>query len=123
MREPKCPIANMRCPRNNDPERGAYCPAWTEYAETNAATGEERVTKECMFQALPRFMVEVVRASNRPAAAVESTRNELAKGFAEVTQAMHRMPEVMAQRQIGRDGYRDAARDRLKRAIDEARRS
>lgn len=100
MREPKCPIANMRCPRNNDPEKGAYCPAWTETLEHNAETGEERIQKECMFQALPRWMMHVVSASNRPAAAVESTRNEIAQGFAQVTQAMHKIPEMVQQKRI-----------------------
>lgn len=38
-------------------------------------------------------MVEVIKASNRPAAAIESTRNEIAKGFA--TLATLAMPELL----------------------------
>ena len=49
---------------------------WVEYAETNTA-GEVRMTKECGHQAWPKFMVQVIAASNRPAAAIESTRNAL----------------------------------------------
>lgn len=67
-----------RCPQRND-EQG--CPAWTELLESNTATGEERITKGCLFALLPRLLVEVLKASNRPAAAIESTRNEIAAGF------------------------------------------
>jgi len=57
------------------------CPCWVEIIETNTKTGEERVVKNCIFQLLPNLMIEVIKASNRPAAAIESTRNEIAKGF------------------------------------------
>lgn len=90
--EPTCPIAKMVCPRNNDPRSGTYCPAWTEYVETNIQTGDEKITKECMFQALPKFMIETLKASNRPAAAMESTRNELAKGFSEISRQVQKLP-------------------------------
>jgi hypothetical protein len=62
-----------RCPGNNGPDG---CPNWLEYTETNTA-GETRLTKECGFQAWPKFMQHVIAASNRPAAAIESTRNAL----------------------------------------------
>lgn len=52
------------------------CPAWTEYAEKHG-DGTERITKECLFQALPKFLLHTLAASNRPAAAMESLRNEL----------------------------------------------
>ena len=67
-----------KCPQTNG-ESG--CPWWWEYMETNIATGQERLTKLCGKAALPVFMTEVIKASNRPAAAVESTRNEIVKGF------------------------------------------
>jgi len=57
------------------------CPAWWEVIETNA-NGEERINRGCGFAMLPTFLIEVIKASNRPAAAVESTRNEIAQGFA-----------------------------------------
>lgn len=97
MSEPKCPIAKMVCPRNADPKAGKYCPAWTEYTETNLQTGEERITKECVFQALPKFLVETLKASNRPAAAVESTRNEIADGFRRVSERIERIPAVLLE--------------------------
>lgn len=74
-----------RCPQSNG-ENG--CPAFVEYQQENPVTGETRTAKECLFQALPVFLVEVIKASNRPAAAVESTRNEIAKGFQKVGQVM-----------------------------------
>lgn len=97
MKEPKCPIANMVCPRNSDPQQGKYCPAWTEYAETNLQTGEERIKKECMFQAMPRFMIETVKAANRPAAAMESTRNEIARSFQELNDNVRRIPALLLE--------------------------
>ena len=72
------------CPRNADPERGPSCPAWWEYVATEIASGREEIRRECGWQAMPRFFVEVIRASNRPAAAVEDTRNQIVAGFAEV---------------------------------------
>lgn len=84
MREQKCPVTNIRCPKNNDPERGAWCPCWWEWLETNVATGEERLNKDCGLRAAPVFLTEVIKASNRPAAAVESARNEIVKGFGRI---------------------------------------
>lgn len=56
--------------------------------ETNVATGEERPISGCFYQVMPRLMVEVIKASNRPAAAIESTRNEIATGFARLAGVM-----------------------------------
>lgn len=68
------------------------CPCWTELVETNIQTGEERITKECLFKLMPRLMVEVIKASNRPAAAVESMRNvlvdNLSHGFSALVNAV-----------------------------------
>lgn len=66
-----------KCPKRND-EQG--CPNWWEWVETNT-TGQERLRKQCGKQAMQTFMVEVIKASNRPAAAVEGTRDEIVKGF------------------------------------------
>lgn len=93
MREPKCPIANMVCPRNNNPAKGKYCPAWTEYMETNHQSGEERLQKECIFTAMPKFMIHTARAANRPAAAIESARNEIISGFSQVCATLADNPD------------------------------
>lgn len=66
------------CPKRNDEEG---CPYWWEWVETNMSNGQERLRKQCGKQAMQIFMVEVIKASNRPAAAVESTRNEIVNGF------------------------------------------
>lgn len=87
-REAKCPLTNMVCPRNSDPARGKYCPAWWEWVETNPITAEERLRKDCGWRAMPTFLTEVIKASNRPAAAIESTRNEIAGGFGRLHQAL-----------------------------------
>lgn len=41
-----------KCPQRND-EQG--CPWWWEYVQTNIATGEEKVVKQCGKAALPCF--------------------------------------------------------------------
>lgn len=74
-----------KCPRNNT-EDG--CPAWTEFMVHSVATGEDTMHRQCIFQALPVLLTHVIKASNRPAAAIESTRNEIAKGLAKVAVAM-----------------------------------
>lgn len=102
MKEPKCPIANMVCPRNSDPAKGKYCPAWTEYVETNEHTGEERMQKECVFTAMPKFMIYSARAANRPAAAIESARNELVSGFTKMTTILLDNPDS-ARRLLEKD--------------------
>jgi hypothetical protein len=65
-----------RCPKDS-----AICPAWAELIETHIRTAEERVTKECIFRMLPRMMIEVIKASNRPAAEMGQLRAELYEGF------------------------------------------
>lgn len=81
----KCAIAGRECPRTSDQSQRHYCPAW--HADgvvfTNQQTSQEKVL-HCAFEALMPSLVEVIKASNRPAAAIESTRNELAQGFAKV---------------------------------------
>lgn len=73
-----------QCPQNNDPTRGRSCPAWWEWASENTATGETRVERMCGWQGMPIFLTEVIKASNRPAAAIESTRNEIAGGLSRI---------------------------------------
>jgi hypothetical protein len=61
------------CPGNSGPQG---CPDWIAYVETDTS-GAQRLTEECGRQAWPVFMGHVLAASNRPAAAIESTRNAL----------------------------------------------
>lgn len=77
----KCAIAGRECPRTNNPEAKSYCPAWADAVVwTNVQTGEEKVVN-CSFAMMMPGMIEVIKASNRPAAAVESMRNEMARGL------------------------------------------
>jgi hypothetical protein len=61
-----------KCPGNNTPDG---CPMWWEIVETNLQSGEERITKDCGYVLMPRFMTATIQAGNRPAAAIESFRN------------------------------------------------
>lgn len=85
-----------RCPKSND-EDG--CPAWAELIETHVRSGEERVTKECVFRLLPRLMLEVVKASNRPAAEIGELRSELYQGFTALARVAPRLEEKDASTQ------------------------
>lgn len=82
-----------KCPERNDAQG---CPAWIEYMQEHVGTGEQRLSKECLFQALPVFLVEVIKASNRPAAAAESTRNEIVNGFAALIEMTQKVPSLAA---------------------------
>ncbi len=67
-----------KCPETNSKEG---CPCWTELIQTNTQTGEHRTKKNCIFQLMPMLMVEVIKASNRPAEEISHTKNEIVKGF------------------------------------------
>jgi hypothetical protein len=75
-----------KCPRNNDPKLGRFCHLWWETQWTNAS-GETRIEKTCGLRQLPLYLTEVIKASNRPAAAVESMRNEMSRGLFAIAQA------------------------------------
>lgn len=46
-------------------------------------------------------MIEAIKASNRPAAAAESMRNEVAKGFSELNGRMQRIPALLLESKPG----------------------
>lgn len=63
------------CPQSNG-ENG--CPSWWELVGEDM--GKQPVLKKgCGHALLPELLLHVIVASNRPAAAVESMRNEMAK--------------------------------------------
>ena len=72
-----------KCPEKSG-EGG--CPMFWE-TMWNITTGEEKLIKSCGFEQLPHYLTEVVKASNRPAAAIESTRNEIVNGFVKLTKS------------------------------------
>ncbi len=59
------------------PEKG--CPMWWTTIWSDGKN--EKIIESCGYEQLPQYLTEVVKASNRPAAAVESLRNELKKDF------------------------------------------
>ena len=73
------------CITGDCPQSVEGCPMWSEIIQTNISNGEERMLCGCYPQISLLADVEVIKASNRPAAAVESTRNEIVKGFEKVT--------------------------------------
>jgi hypothetical protein len=80
-----------KCPENGDETKGAACPCWWETVQTDIQSGEIKIWKSCAWQQLPVYLTEVIKASNRPAAAVESMRNQIAQGFTKVADALPRI--------------------------------
>ena len=68
------------------------CPAWIGpehgFMETNVQTGDDRLVTGCFYQVIPKLMIHVVKAANRPAAAMQSFRNDVVAGLAQMIQAM-----------------------------------
>ncbi len=83
-RGPICAIAGRACPRTSDPQAAVHCPAWWELAGEDATSGQPSVKKGCAFTFLPLLLLETMGASRSAAAAVESTRNEIVRGFGHV---------------------------------------
>jgi len=77
----------QKCPQSND-EKG--CPCWTELMETNVQTGQERITKKCLFQLMPNLLVQVIKAGNRPAAEISAMRGEVLNNMQQLTQVVAR---------------------------------
>jgi len=91
-----------QCPRNNDPANGPSCPAWWEWTAENVATGESRIMKQCGLQALPGFLTEVIKASNRPAAEIGACRQQIAVGLGRIADNMARSVAVSVATQGGK---------------------
>lgn len=77
--EPICAIAGRPCPRTSDPKADAFCPFWAEHGVvwTNTRSGEEQV-EHCGARMLVPGLIETIKASNRPAAAIERAGNDMA---------------------------------------------
>ena len=86
-----------KCPGRND-ELG--CPCWVEFMETNIVSGEERLWKGCIFAALPRMLVEVIKASNRPAGEISAMRCEIVNGFTQLAGTPIQVLLAEAQKQL-----------------------
>jgi hypothetical protein len=83
----------MVCPRNDDPTKGAYCPAWWPLVEEEThevggvrkKTGRKRDNPMCAFQALPRYLNETAALSAECAETAQSHRNVVAEGLTLLT--------------------------------------
>ncbi len=60
-----------KCPQSNGPEG---CPVWIEIVIVNSETKHTAIDKNCGFQLMPLLMVEVIKASNRPAEEMSALR-------------------------------------------------
>lgn len=81
-----------KCPESNDSNG---CPCWTEIIMTNAE-GDVKSVKNCLFQQLPMLMVEVIKASNRPAAEIGAMRGEMDTQMAKVASGIRQVPQMLA---------------------------
>jgi hypothetical protein len=79
----------QKCPRTGDPDAVEACPAWWEYTEQNMVTQEVRVQKGCGWALMPKFLIEVVKAANRPAASYDKIANQIAEGFQSLRIVQH----------------------------------
>lgn len=86
-----------RCPHRFS-ETG--CPAWigpeNGFMERQDATGAERLVTGCFYPIVIRLMQHVIQAANRPAAAMNSWRNEMVEGIGKVARALQRGAGVPA---------------------------
>lgn len=91
-----------KCPQSNG-ENG--CPWWWELMECNDG-GQERLHKTCGKVYLPVILVEVMKASNRPAAELSAMRQDMSR-------SMSRAVEVTMQKvaQMGPDALQGQPED------------
>lgn len=80
-------------------DRSDGCPLWWVTRWTNGS--EEKEIAQCGLVQLPHYLTEVIKASNRPAAAIESTRNEIAVGLARVAESIPRLAERIQAPMLG----------------------
>ena len=75
-----------RCPKDGAGDNSNGCPKWWKTVQTNIQTGEVKVWEECGDVQIATYLTEVIKASNRPAAAVESMRNEMVVGLGKIVE-------------------------------------
>jgi hypothetical protein len=73
------------CPEKTGEEG---CPAWNEIIMTNIQSGEDKIVKGCNFQLMPFIMTEAIKASNTSANTFADIKNEIARGYSRIAQAM-----------------------------------
>ena len=84
-----------KCPQSSG-EDG--CPAWNEIIMTNVQTGEDKIVKGCHFQVMPLIMVESIKASNVSTNTFAAIKNEVARGYSVLAQALPGFVKQLADR-------------------------
>lgn len=69
-------FACNKCPQHAALASGG-CPMWWEVLERNAATESERLTEDCGFRIMPRYLTEVMRMAHRAAAQSAQSREDI----------------------------------------------
>lgn len=82
-----------KCPQSNN-ESG--CPMWWEFIQTDTSNHREQLTKMCGYQALPLYLIEVIKASNRPAAEIGAMRGEMDTRMGDIANGMRLVPSMLA---------------------------
>jgi hypothetical protein len=81
------------CPEKTGEEG---CPAWNEIIMTNVQSGEDKIVKGCNFQLMPFIMTEAIKASNTSANTFASIKNEIARGYSVIAEAMPEFAKRLA---------------------------
>lgn len=69
--------------------------------ETNIQTNQTRLVEGCFYQVMPKMLVHVVQAANRPAAILQDTRNDIIQGMGQIAQAVGQMmPRLQEEAQL-----------------------
>lgn len=107
-REPKCALAGRVCPKNGDPKKGDYCPAWWTIREQNKESGQTRDREDCgIMNHLPRMLLEHAAHVQEAAQSMQSGRNEVARNTQAVTMIGASLAgQVQALRQEQHEGWR-----------------
>lgn len=66
------------------------------FAEKNSVTHELRMIEGCFYQVALRFMFDFAKTIDGAAASVQSTRNEIARGFSQLAGVTQSLPPPTA---------------------------
>ncbi len=83
------------CPEKTGEEG---CPAWNEIIMTNIQSGEDKIVKGCNFQLMPFIMTEAIKASNTSASTFAAIKNEIARGYSLISQALPGFAKMLTEK-------------------------
>ena len=79
------------------------CPAWNEIIMTNIQSGEDKIVKGCNFQLMPFIMTEAIKASHTSANTFAAIKNEIARGYSLISQALPGFARMLAEKTTKED--------------------